>query len=873
VIGRQPQLNAIGQALRQGRSVLVTGDRGTGRSAVLAEAARGFAARGGLVFATCALPGDVALPAVAVQRLFTSAQGHARSLPQPEWAAFAPLFGEPVAGRDGVAQLADLAVRLERRLSVHTAVLICVDDLDRLDDASRRAIAALADPASGVVVLASACTIVDTFGLLEIRLPALTRAEALEVLADLGAESHFGARLVLAQAAGNPLALTEMARGLDSGPALAPTSTELPVSMRLRRALAPAVDALDPPRLRAALLAAFAAETPGRDTVAAMDRAVVPDVWTSLAAEGVLRPGPARRFTHPVQRAVAIQRADPGERHDARCQLAALLPTSGAPRAWHLARAGLVNNDDVAATLERVAFDLSVAGVARPAAYAFAMAAARSVDPVGATRRQARAAHAARLAGEPAWARSIDGRPLGADAAAIADRPGGRPHEGLSELDAFAFAPVLRLAWLRGDDDSLVAVSNALSSGRVPPAGLLRAWGNAIVDDGDPGGRIAALLHDIDHRGTESPVDRMAPDQWALAVGTIALARHETVLAQRHLARAAALAATGTPHRAIALGDLAWAEFDAGDLVASRVHAEEALATRVAHGPAKPHSTDLDDVRVGALATVAAVAALREEPDCEARLQDVLDVMQPVRHAVYDMRLTHVRGMVAAVHGDFELAYRRLRRLYHTDGRPVHHRISDLGLADVTQVALVLDRAAEMTPLMAAAESRVRAMCSTRVMAIWNRARALLAGANPGAERLFRLALDPAGAHWTLERAMTLVDFAQWLRRRGRPTESRPLLRAACNDFAAAQLRPWRDRADAELEAAAAPARLSRSADARLTAQQRQVVTLAAQGLTNPEIAMRLSLSVRTVSTHLSRAYAALGVTRRSQLPSVVSSG
>jgi hypothetical protein len=379
VIGRRPQLDAIGHALRTGRSVLVTGDRGTGRSAILAEVARGFAARGGLALATCALPGDDALPAVALLRLFTSAQSHARALPESEWAAFAPLFGERVAVRDGAAQLADLAVQLGApTVGRRRTTCICVDNLrpPRRRVAPRhRRLGRSGERRHGVGEVHAPSSILS--GLVDVRLPPLIRAQAVELLADLGAESHFGAGLVLAQAAGNPLALTELARGLDSGPALAPTSTELPVSMRLRRALAPAVDSLDPPQLRAALLAAFAAETPGRDTVAAMDRAVAPDVWASLAAEGVLRPGPARRFRHPVQRAAAIQRADPSERRDARCQLAALLPTSEASRAWHLARAGVVHSDDVAATLELAAFDLSVAGAARPAAYAFAMAGAK----------------------------------------------------------------------------------------------------------------------------------------------------------------------------------------------------------------------------------------------------------------------------------------------------------------------------------------------------------------------------------------------------------------------------------------------------------------------------------------------------------------
>ena len=53
---------------------------------------------------------------------------------------------------------------------------------------------------------------------------------------------------------------------------------------------------------------------------------------------------------------------------------------------------------------------------------------------------------------------------------------------------------------------------------------------------------------------------------------------------------------------------------------------------------------------------------------------------------------------------------------------------------------------------------------------------------------------------------------------------------------------------------------------ARLTAQERQVVRLAAAGMSNREIASSLYLSPRTVSTHLYKAFPKLGVTSRAQL-------
>ncbi len=51
-----------------------------------------------------------------------------------------------------------------------------------------------------------------------------------------------------------------------------------------------------------------------------------------------------------------------------------------------------------------------------------------------------------------------------------------------------------------------------------------------------------------------------------------------------------------------------------------------------------------------------------------------------------------------------------------------------------------------------------------------------------------------------------------------------------------------------------------------LTAHEREVVRLAAEGLTNKEIGSRLFLSHRTVGAHLYRAFPKLGVTSRASL-------
>ena len=121
--------------------------------------------------------------------------------------------------------------------------------------------------------------------------------------------------------------------------------------------------------------------------------------------------------------------------------------------------------------------------------------------------------------------------------------------------------------------------------------------------------------------------------------------------------------------------------------------------------------------------------------------------------------------------------------------------------------------------------------------------------------------------------AQLRVDYAEWLRRQRRINDAKTVLTQALATFRRLKARSWAQRAQTELRAcgvAVADAPAEPDALWELTPQQRQIVRLASDGLTNRQIGDRLFLSPRTVSTHLYRSYPKLGVVGRNQLRDVI---
>jgi DNA-binding NarL/FixJ family response regulator len=96
-------------------------------------------------------------------------------------------------------------------------------------------------------------------------------------------------------------------------------------------------------------------------------------------------------------------------------------------------------------------------------------------------------------------------------------------------------------------------------------------------------------------------------------------------------------------------------------------------------------------------------------------------------------------------------------------------------------------------------------------------------------------------------------------RRRGRAKES---FEQALAIFERVGARLWAERARQELKRVG----LRRSSGDELTAAERRVAELAAQGMTNREVAAALFLSPKTVEANLSRTYRKLGITSRAEL-------
>jgi DNA-binding CsgD family transcriptional regulator len=152
------------------------------------------------------------------------------------------------------------------------------------------------------------------------------------------------------------------------------------------------------------------------------------------------------------------------------------------------------------------------------------------------------------------------------------------------------------------------------------------------------------------------------------------------------------------------------------------------------------------------------------------------------------------------------------------------------------------------------------------------RALGLVEGGDKGVELLEKAAAALERCPSPLEQARALTDLGAALRRRKRRAEAREPLRRALDLAHRAGATALAKRAREELAATGAkPRKLLLTGIDALTASERRVVAMAAEGLTNKQIAQALFVTVKTVETHLGHAYQKLDISSRQDLPRALS--
>jgi DNA-binding CsgD family transcriptional regulator len=187
-------------------------------------------------------------------------------------------------------------------------------------------------------------------------------------------------------------------------------------------------------------------------------------------------------------------------------------------------------------------------------------------------------------------------------------------------------------------------------------------------------------------------------------------------------------------------------------------------------------------------------------------------------------------------------------------------------VGDEIEVLVGVGRSDESEPLVRWLAERGNALDRPITLALAERGRGLLCEAVGDLDQAERALLRALDHHHDLpipfDRARTLLILGRVRRRLGKKRAARDALEEATGIFEHIGARLWLERARAETEMISG----RRSVGMALSDAEERVAPLAAAGRTNKEIAVELSLSVRTVEGHLSRIYEKLGVRGRSEL-------
>ncbi len=888
-----------------GHVLVVLGDAGAGKSALLAGLAQHARQDGFRVLAVSGRQPEANLELAGLHQLLRPLAGHVPGLSGQQRNALQRVLGhERELASPGRLLTAAAALSLMTLASQDRPLLAIVDDAHWIDRSSVDVLTFIGHRLDDErVVLVVSCRGLAPppalgSGFPELHVGPLSAGAANQLLDTLPDPPLGRARSqVITQAAGNPLALIELARAVATGPSArqCPAQLPLPLPDVLTAKLAGDLSRL-PAAARAALLVVAAADIPAGSSAFPAPPGADAEALAPAERLGLIRVDTSGlRFPDPLIRSAIYYGAPFSDRTAAHRQLAAGLEHQPDRQAWHLAAATLQPDEAIAARLESTATLAQQRAGAASAALALERAAELSPGLHARARRLTSAASVAVSTGQAGWVHDLARRALAIavdpDLRLTASRAAGwalawtnRHAEALPVLlgvandagpcqpavawDALATAAIV--AYLSGGAQERQLVSQALDQlerrGSPPgPRGAaasgsdaLRACIRASTDPFAGRADLMAPLKGLDAAASTEPA----------VPGAVAWLLDEPDLAVRFLTEAVRRLKTVNVRGAsgVALATLSRAYADAGRW-------DDALAAAASAGELA-EAYQLHVVAASAELTTATVLALRADVgDARPQVTGAVARAGQSESRCLVARARHAAGLAAFADGSHLTAYAQLRQLFGDDGTPLHYHVSYLGLADLAAASVRADRQLECRRIVDRALIGLGDASSPRLEQLIARALGLLAGPAEAAAYFEKALSDRAGSRWPFERAQLQLDHGELLRRQRRISDARPFLSAAADTFTGLGARSWARRAEAELRACgvgAADPPATPEALADLTPQQREIVRLAGSGLTNREIADRLFLSPRTVSSHLYRSYPKLGVSGRHQLRSVI---
>jgi DNA-binding CsgD family transcriptional regulator len=878
----------------RGRALVVRGEAGVGKSALL-EYVTGAAADMRVVRAV-GVESEMELAFASLHLLCAPLLDRLEGLPPPQRDALGIAFGL----RKGEAPdrfLVGLAVlTLLSEVAEDRPLLCVVDDAQWLDTASAQVLVfaarrLLAEPVG--LVFAAREPGEQFHGLADLEVRGLPDQDARTLLRSV-VRFRLDDRVrdrILAEAGGNPLALLELPRGLDptrlaGGFGLVEVHA---VPARIEAGFRRRLEAL-PADTRSLMLVA-AAEPTGDPMVvwrAAGRLGIAASAEVAAQAEGLLEIRTWVRFRHPLVRSAAYSAASPGERRAAHRALAEVTDRDGDPdrRAWHLAAAASGPDEEVAAELERSAGRAQARGGMTAAAAFLQRAAEFTSEPAPRSERALAAAQASLQAGA-----------LDAAAELLAVAASG-PLDELQQARAALLRGQIAFASGGGSDAPALLVKAAKQLEPLDAAlarqTYLDAWLAAMF-----AGRFAGAgdLHEVSRAARSAPPPAGAPRPYDLLLDGLAVlvteGRAQAAPLLRRAARVFAEEEITMAERlrwgflAVVAAIMVWDEQrwhtievrqlrscrEAGLLAQLVIYVNSmailmtwrgdfaAAASLVAEAEAISAATG---TRFAPFAALWLAGFRGAEAEATPKIQAVIE----------DSRATG-QGLAIQESQRFSaVLYSGLGRYEPTvaQAQQASEQAPEL-FTSMWVLPELIEAASRTGQARLAADALGRLAEATSVaqtdwgQGIYARSRALLSDRGDAevwyrqaVDRLSRTALRP-------ELARAHLLYGEWLRREGRRSDARAQLRTAHDMFEAIGMEAFAGRAGRELLASGETVR-RRTADTRdqLTPQESQIAQLARAGLSNPEIAAQLFLSVRTVEWHLRKVFTKLEISSRLQL-------